>query len=135
MRYHLRGCVRASSEEGITVEGCIFCMIASGELASKKVCETDTIIAFDDIAPQAPVHTLVVSKHHYDHLSDGVPGDVLAHLFAAVPEIAKLKGIDQTGYRVIVNSGRDANQTVAHLHVHILGGRRMSHGMVKFDGE
>ncbi len=117
------------------MEGCIFCMIASGELASRKVCESDTVIAFDDIAPQAPVHTLIVPKRHFAHLSDGVPGDVLASLFAAVPQVARIKGLDESGYRVIVNNGRDANQTVGHLHVHVLGGRRMSHGMVAFDGE
>lgn len=115
------------------MEGCIFCMIASGELASKKVYEDDTILAFDDIAPQAPVHTLIVPKHHFDHMSDAVPGDLLAHLFAAVPQVARLKGLEESGYRVIVNNGRDANQTVVHLHVHVLGGRHMSHGMVSFE--
>lgn len=116
------------------MEGCIFCMIASGELGSKKVYEDDTILAFDDIAPQAPVHTLIIPKNHYGHMSDPVPGDVLAHLFSAVPQVARLKGLEESGYRVIVNNGRDANQTVAHLHVHVLGGRRMSHGMVNFEG-
>lgn len=116
------------------MENCIFCMVASGELEAKRVYETSDIIAFDDIAPQAPVHTLIIPKRHFKNMSDNtVPLGTLAAVFAAVPEVARLKGIDSDGYRVIVNNGVDANQSVAHLHVHVLGGRRMSHGMVEFE--
>jgi histidine triad (HIT) family protein len=116
------------------VENCIFCMIARGDLEAKKVYEDEEIVAFDDIAPQAPVHTLIIPKRHYQHLSaDDLSLSTMATIFAAVPKIAKMKGVDQTGYRVIVNNGRDANQTVQHLHVHIMGGRPMSHGMVNFE--
>ncbi|GAB4275284.1 MAG: histidine triad nucleotide-binding protein [Coriobacteriia bacterium] len=114
---------------------CIFCMIADGKMSAKVVYEDDEIIAFDDIMPQAPIHTLVVPKEHYDSLSDGVPEELLGRLMAKVPEIAETKGISETGYRVIINTGRDAAQSVGHLHVHVLGGRMMSHGMVNFDNE
>lgn len=113
----------------------MFCMIGSGELASKKVYEDAFVIAFDDIAPQAPVHTLIVPKQHYKNLSDNVPKELIAHLFEVVPEIARIKGVDITGYRTIVNNGIDAKQTVPHLHVHVMGGKPMSHGMVSFDDD
>lgn len=113
---------------------CVFCMIARDEIPARKVYEDETIIAFDDIAPQAPVHVLVISREHYEHMGDDVPEETLAAIFAQVPKIARERGIEETGYRVIVNNGRDANQTVGHLHAHIIGGRSMSHGMVSFEG-
>jgi len=115
------------------VEECLFCRIARGEVPAGIVYESDAIVAFDDISPQAPVHTLVIPREHYDCLSDGVPSEMLAAVFGAVPEVARLKGVEDTGYRVIVNNGSDANQTVAHLHVHIVGGAAMSHGMVQME--
>jgi histidine triad (HIT) family protein len=114
---------------------CIFCRIASGEIPAKVVFENDLLVAFDDIAPQAPVHTLIVPRKHYTHLGDDVPADLLAALLQAVPEVARAKGVDETGYRVIVNCGRDAAQTIDHLHVHVLGGRMMAEGMLRFAGE
>ena len=117
------------------MDDCIFCKIASGEIPSNAVYENDDVIAFDDLSPQAPVHTLVIPKVHYRNLSDDVPANVLAAVFSAVAEVARIKGVDESGYRVIVNNGPDANQTVQHLHVHVLGGRPMSHGMVNFSQE
>ncbi|MDR3686477.1 MAG: histidine triad nucleotide-binding protein [Coriobacteriia bacterium] len=117
------------------MDDCIFCKIATGEIPSTPVFENDDVIAFDDLSPQAPVHTLVIPKAHYRNLSDDVPASVLAAVFSAVSEVARIKGVSVSGYRVIVNNGWDANQTVQHLHVHILGGRRMSHGMVLFAEE
>lgn len=116
----------------MSVESCIFCMIAADEMSARKVFEDEEIIAFDDIAPQAPVHTLIIPKKHFGHLGDDVPQATIGALFAAIPKIADIKGVASSGYRVIVNNGRDANQTVGHLHVHILGGQSMSHGMVNF---
>ncbi|MBF4509498.1 MAG: HIT domain-containing protein [Aeromicrobium sp.] len=112
---------------------CIFCMVAAGDIPARVVYEDDTIIAFDDIAPQAPVHTLIIPRDHYEHLGSGVPAEVLSALFAAVPKVAAAKGVEESGYRVVVNNGRDAMQTVHHLHVHVFGGRAMAHGMVHFD--
>jgi len=115
------------------VERCIFCMIARGELEARKVLENDDVIAFDDIAPQAPVHTLIIPKVHYQSMESNLPLGSLAALFTAAREVARIKDIADSGYRVIVNNGRDANQTVQHLHVHVMGGKHMSHGMVNFE--
>ena len=114
------------------MDGCIFCRIASGEIPATVVYEDDIVVAFDDVSPQAPVHVLIVPRAHYGHLGDGVPPDVLVGLFAAVPRVAEAKGLSERGYRVIVNAGPDAMQTVPHLHVHVMGGARMGHGMVQF---
>ncbi len=114
------------------MDTCIFCMIARGEMKANTVYEDDDLVAFDDIAPQAPVHTLIIPKTHFTNMGDGLSSETMAKLFMAVPRIAKLKGIDEDGYRVIVNNGSAANQTVGHLHVHVIGGRAMSHGMVSF---
>lgn len=116
------------------MEGCVFCKIAGGEIPAQAVFEDDLVIAFNDVSPQAPVHVLVIPKVHYEHLGDGVPVETVAALFGAVPEVARRAGIAASGYRIIVNAGPDANQTVPHLHVHVMGGRAMSHGMVRFEG-
>lgn len=114
---------------------CIFCMIANGEMPARVVLDEADIMAFDDVAPQAPVHTLIIPKHHYAHMGDNVPPQTTLSLFSAVPKVAAIKGVAESGYRVIVNNGRDAAQTVGHLHVHVLGGRPMAHGMVRFGSE
>ncbi|MHB9003816.1 MAG: HIT domain-containing protein [Coriobacteriia bacterium] len=114
---------------------CVFCMVADGSIPTTALYEDEHVIAFDDISPQAPVHSLVIPKRHFSDLGDGVPGDVAAALVAAIPRVAQIKGIHESGYRVIINKGPDANQTVNHLHVHIMGGQRMTHGMVNFDAE
>jgi histidine triad (HIT) family protein len=117
------------------MDDCIFCKVASGEIPTVRVYEDDYVIAFDDISPQAPVHTLIVPKTHVTNLSDPPSRELVAAVFSAVPEVAKIKGVADSGYRVIVNNGPDANQTVQHLHVHVMGGREMAHGMVTFMGE
>jgi histidine triad (HIT) family protein len=117
------------------MEGCVFCKMILGEVPVRFVHEDEYVVAFDDIAPQAPIHTLIVPRSHHTNLGDGVDSELAAALFLAVPTVAEIKGIAATGYRVIVNAGPDANQTVPHLHVHVLGGRPMSHGMVRFSHE
>lgn len=114
------------------MDSCIFCMVANHQVEARVVYEDDVVIAFDDITPQAPIHTLVVPKAHYKNMSDNVPADVMCHLFMTVPKVAEIKGVAESGYRVIVNNGPDASQTIHHLHVHVLGGGSMSHGMVHF---
>jgi histidine triad (HIT) family protein len=114
------------------MDDCIFCKIGSGELPTEAVYEDDTVIAFDDLSPQAPVHTLIIPKAHYTNLADDIPSEVLGAIFSAVRKVALAKGVLESGFRVIVNSGSDAEQTVQHLHVHVMGGRAMSHGMVNF---
>jgi histidine triad (HIT) family protein len=114
------------------VSDCIFCKMVSGDIAAEKVYEDEYVIAVDDISPQAPVHTLVIPRKHVVNLSDDVPGEVLTAVFSAAAKVASVRGVAETGYRVIVNNGPDANQTVQHLHVHVMGGREMAHGMVNF---
>ena len=114
---------------------CVFCMIAEGKMPAKVVYEDDDVVAFDDIMPQAPVHSLIVPRAHFATLNDAIPVDLLGKVFAAVRKVAEIKGVDKTGYRVIVNNGRDASQTVGHVHVHVLGGKAMSHGMVRFSDD
>ena len=114
------------------MDGCIFCKIARNELTARVVYEDDTVVAFHDISPQAPVHVLVIPREHYASFNDDVSPTVSAALCTAVSKVAQLTGIAESGYRVIVNNGPDSNQTVPHLHVHVMGGRQMTHGMVRF---
>ncbi len=109
---------------------CIFCKIIAGEIPSKKVYEDDTILAFEDINPLAPVHILVIPKEHISGVS-AITSDnsaVVAHIFEVIPQIAREKKLDG-GFRVISNCGDDACQSVKHLHFHILGGRQLEVSM------
>ena len=108
------------------MENCLFCKIIAGEIPSTKVYEDETILAFRDIAPQAPTHVLVVPKVHIEDCN-GISAEnsaVVAHIFEVIPEIAKAEGL-VNGYRVASNCGPDSGQTVPHLHFHILGGKAM----------
>lgn len=105
---------------------CLFCAIAKGEIPSKKVYEDESIFAFWDINPQAPVHILVVPKEHIcclDEINEK-NSEIVAKIFEQIPVIAKSAGLTN-GYRVISNCGDDACQTVKHLHFHILGGKQL----------
>ncbi|NLG10640.1 MAG: histidine triad nucleotide-binding protein [Coriobacteriaceae bacterium] len=104
---------------------CIFCKIVANEVPGTIVYQDDDVVAFEDANPQLPVHTLIVPRKHYDHIGDNIPTELLGKLFATVPRIAKIKGVDETGYRVVVNTGEDGRQTVHHLHIHVLGGALM----------
>lgn len=106
---------------------CLFCRIIAGEIPSTKVYEDETVFAFRDINPQAPIHILVIPKTHISGC-DGVNADnssVVAHIFQVIPQIAKAEGL-VNGYRVVSNCGADAGQTVPHLHFHILGGKQLA---------
>ena len=108
------------------MENCIFCKIIAGSIPSTKVYEDETILAFRDIAPQAPTHILVVPKAHIEDCN-GITAEnsaVIAHIFEVIPQIAKAEGL-VNGYRVASNTGADSGQTVPHLHFHILGGKAM----------
>ncbi len=109
---------------------CIFCKIVKGDIPSAKVYEDELIFAFRDIAPQAPVHVLVIPKEHLSSADDVNEGNsaVIARIFEKIPEIAKSEGITN-GYRIISNCGPDAAQSVKHLHFHILGGKPMTEKM------
>lgn len=111
------------------MEDCVFCKIANHEIPSTIVYEDDLVIAFDDLNPQAPVHTLVVPKQHYDNIIDNIPAETLAAMVHAVGEVARIKGLD-AGFRVISNKGEAAGQTVPHVHLHVLGGKELGEGLV-----
>ena len=109
---------------------CLFCKIIDGAIPSKKVYEDDMCLAFHDIAPQAPVHVLVIPKKHIAS-ADGVDADnsaYVSHIFEMIPSVAKELGLSK-GYRVITNCGEDGCQSVKHLHFHILGGKRLAENM------
>lgn len=104
---------------------CLFCNIVVGEIPSSKVAESDVAFAFDDIAPQAPVHVLVIPKLHHtsaDHVPQNHEG-IVDEMILLAQEVADIKGIRESGYRLVMNVGRDAQMTVPHLHLHVLGGR------------
>ena len=106
---------------------CLFCSIIAGEIPSAKVYEDELVLAFRDIAPQAPTHILVVPKGHIADCNavNGENSAVIAHIFEVIPQIAKAEGLTN-GYRVVSNCGADAGQTVQHLHFHILGGKQLA---------
>ena len=108
-------------------EKCIFCRIIKGEIPSSKVYEDDIMYVFKDIEPKAKVHLLAVPKTHFKLLSEmgGSEGDMLKYMLAKIPQIAKANGCEN-GYRLLINQGDDAGQTVFHLHIHILGGEKLS---------
>lgn len=110
------------------MQECIFCKIAKKEIPVKAVYEDELIIAFPDINPVAPVHILAIPKKHMDHLVDTTAEDtaLLGHITAKLPEIARLAGIAEDGFRVVINTNANGGQTVYHLHCHILGGRNMT---------
>lgn len=105
---------------------CLFCKIASKEIPSDIVYENDEAIAFRDLNPQAPTHVLVIPKKHVDSISKTGEGDNLQALMAAAVEVAKLEGLEHTGFRLVINDGQHGGQTIFHLHVHVLGGRVMT---------
>ena len=108
---------------------CIFCKIAEREIPATVVYEDDLVIAFDDLNPQAPVHTLVIPKAHHENIIDGVPAETLAAMTHAVAEVARIKGLDE-GFRVISNKGEAAGHTVMHFHLHVLGGKPLGEGLI-----
>ena len=106
---------------------CLFCKIIAGEIPSTKVYEDELVLAFRDIAPQAPAHILVIPKAHIGSVAEitAENSGVVAHMFEVIPAIAKAEGLEN-GYRVVSNCGEDAGQTVHHLHFHILGGKKLA---------
>ncbi len=107
----------------MTDKNCVFCKIVAGEIPSQKVYEDDKMLVFRDIEPKAKVHLLAVAKDHFKLLSemDGERAELLKYMLCKIPEIAAENGCGN-GYRLVINQGEDAGQTVFHLHIHILGG-------------
>jgi len=104
---------------------CIFCQIVEGVIPTKKLYEDDHVMAFDDLNPQARVHVLVIPKRHVVSLDDTQDSDaaLLGKLMVVCTKMARERSIVESGYRVVANTGREAGQSVFHLHFHVLGGR------------
>ena len=123
--------IKLKKTKGEFIMDCIFCSIIKGDIPSKKVYEDDKCFAFLDIAPQAPVHCLVIPKEHIPS-ADAVNAEnahYISAIFTAIPKIAAELGL-ANGYRVITNIGEDGAQTVKHLHFHILGGKKLPESIV-----
>jgi histidine triad (HIT) family protein len=106
---------------------CLFCRIVAGEIPATRVHEDDLVLAIRDIAPQAPVHLLLLPREHIAsvaELADGHAG-LVGRIFSTAAELARSEGVEAGGYRVVTNVGRDGGQSVDHLHFHVLGGRRL----------
>jgi len=111
----------------LTDSDCLFCRIAAGEIPADVVFETPEILAFRDIHPQAPTHILIIPRRHLSSVSDLQASDaeLMGTLFLAARKLAENEGILKGGYRMVVNAGPDAGQSVFHVHMHLLGGRGM----------
>lgn len=109
------------------VDTCVFCKLAKGLVRAEIIFEDDQVMAFKDIHPQTPVHLLVIPRQHITALweADASHGPLLSRLLLACNEAAQKGGIENSGYRVVVNSGDDAGQSVDHLHLHVMGGRKL----------
>ena len=104
---------------------CIFCKIVEGKIPAKKIAETEHALAFADINPTAPVHALVIPKQHVATLNDVQDWSVLSPVFELAARVARENGLDQSGWRAVINTGPDANQLVFHVHLHVIGGRQL----------
>lgn len=107
---------------------CIFCKIARGEMDTEVLHEDEDVVAFEDINAKAPVHVLVIPKQHVPSMAElgGLPDRVTKRLFEVAQAVAEKKGVAESGYAFRINSGPDSGQEVLHLHVHVMGGRRLS---------
>jgi len=108
-------------------DDCLFCKILAGDVPSDEVASTDTTYAFRDINPGAPTHVLVIPRRHVDSAAavTRVDAELLADVFTTAQEVARLEGIADSGYRLVLNVGDDALNSVPHLHMHVLGGKRL----------
>ena len=107
-------------------DDCVFCRIIRKELPAKFVHESPESVAIRDINPQAPTHIVVIPRAHIPSLNEATDAAVIGGLSLVAAEIARQEGIADSGYRTVINTNRDGGQTVSHIHLHLLGGRRMS---------
>ncbi len=105
---------------------CLFCRIVRKEIPAKIVLENEHVVAFRDIDPKAPTHVLVVPREHVESLDTATDATMLGNLVLAAAEIARAEGVVGGGYRTVMNCGADAGQSVYHVHLHLLGGRRLA---------
>lgn len=109
-------------------ERCVFCAIVGGTAPAEVIAETDSVVAFRDIAPVAPTHVLVVPRRHIDDAASltAADADVIASLFTLAKSVADRDDVLRSGYRLVLNVGRHAQNSIPHLHLHVLGGRQMT---------
>ena len=106
------------------MQDCIFCKIANGEIPTTKVYEDESVVAFNDLNPQAPIHILVIPKKHYSNVLDVEKNDnIISKIYNAINIISEQQGFKKDGFRVINNCGENAGQTVMHMHFHIIAGK------------
>jgi histidine triad (HIT) family protein len=105
---------------------CIFCAIAAGEGNAKYAHRDDSVVAIEDINPAAPVHVLVIPKQHIEDARGVTDSELLSAMFRIAHQVADERGVSESGYRLVFNTGRDAGQSVNHVHLHVLGGRSMA---------
>lgn len=110
---------------------CIFCKIVAGEIPADKLYQDEWVTAFRDINPLTPTHVLIIPNKHFASTNDLSPADSFyaGRMLTVVPEIARQEGIAENGYRLIMNTGDHGKQEVMHMHLHLLGGRKMQNGM------
>lgn len=110
------------------MDDCIFCKIAAGDVPASIVKQDDLVVAFEDINPQAPIHIQIIPRKHIPSVLelDSAQVEILARMVETANEIARERGLDERGFRLVFNCGPEAGQTVPHLHLHLLGGRAMS---------
>ena len=107
-------------------DACLFCRIVAKEIPAKIVAETADCVAFRDVNPQAPVHVVVVPRTHVPSLNEVTDATIVGKLAQLAKDVAQREGLAERGYRLVINTNADAGQTVFHLHMHLLGGRKMS---------
>ena len=109
------------------MDTCIFCQIAAGTLPTELIYQDQHVVGFRDLSPQAPVHCLIIPRKHIATINDLQPEDqhLMGHLYQAAKQIAEQEGIQETGYRTVMNCNEGGGQSVYHIHLHLLGGRRM----------
>ncbi|CAN5424924.1 MAG: histidine triad nucleotide-binding protein [Pyrinomonadaceae bacterium] len=112
----------------MTQPDCIFCRVVAGEIPADVIYKDEQAVAFRDINPHAPIHALVIPREHIASLNDAGPADAatLGHLLQVAARVAAEQGLSESGFRTVINTGAGAGQSVFHLHLHILGGRRLS---------
>jgi histidine triad (HIT) family protein len=113
------------------MEDCIFCKIANGTIPSRKVYENEDAVAFDDINPMAPVHVIIIPKKHIPTMLDVTKTDssLIDSMFNAAREVARVKGVNERGFRVVINCNKEGGQVIFHLHMHLLGGKKLKDGL------
>ena len=107
-------------------DDCLFCRIVRQEIPAKLIFENDHCVAFRDIDPKAPTHVLIVPREHVRSLNEATDAAMIGHLSLAAAQIARSAGVAESGYRTVMNTNRDAGQTVFHVHLHLLGGRDLA---------